>query len=516
MKTVKSAFNYPLSRFSVASLVTILSYGFSTVFSGLGIFNYIENMALPYSVKISGSILLTVIFSFSAFYCWKSFGRNKKRKCLRSKHLKSQNISTIQFVIGGTIASSLSVFTAFSAMIYWANGPAIQSALNSHTLKKVIHPIAQFEDRFEQLAMSMNSVSNYANHQSGIEGTQGQSCGPSEIGFGPIARLRAQHALESNKLVYNATSLADDANLLISQLAKVDSQFQVHSLYTSARKLVQDKRRKDIIQWASTTSKGYSGEGFFWEEKIRTCRDLDMVRKLDDLLLEAGKPIPIPEIVPVLRKATLADTMAINFTILAGTNDEATSSFSRGALLPYLIVAAILDLIGAISACSNGMQSATRLKKSELMELHRISWILENFIWTLPANKKGSNSKSALLVPHFGDIWKTRDAHYLVELLDLSPDPRKQLIPLELIHPGFEDLVERFRMMTGNATKVTVYPINSKNALRLIKEEKRAARLALEFDRYESEEYPSEVKAKASWRTKSEYSSDQNVHPFSR
>lgn len=494
-------------RFKLSLLVGIIALLFSTALSGNGVYESLEAANLSQYERLVISVPATFFITSLAFIFWRSFGTISRKKQYIAKRVGQPNVKSGHYFIGGVVMSSISIITAFAALLYINNQGAVQQALDMRVYAAITRPLLDLSSKYAAIASASEAVQDLSAKTSNIENKQGSTCGPSNgtpPGYGPIAKMREKHAGEAAVIAGKAKILSTSASQLVQKIYKAKNQNTVDNIFAEALKLAANPERALVRQKAETLFKGYQGGGFRLDGKLRFCPDPTMASSLAQVIEASKGKIDIPAIPPKRRDANIFDAFAVVFGIFLDHKSVEPAGLSLASIGPLLIFAIIIDITGAISAFSFGRSIIEGFTRKEREDFHRTSWMLENFVWVFPKNTKNSqgnltpvkNSDPPVLdhyffiVPYYGDDKKTKDALYLAARYGLAKDPERQLQPIDAMHSiASSAFVERFRFVSGQATHFTVYPINDEKTLHAMMTDKTYAINALGFDHIISDIY---------------------------
>lgn len=479
---------------ALPTVTAFVAFGLSTVLSGSGVFFSTEVFSVDLLVRIFLAASITFLITTSIYISIKRAGYIRASKKFNGiLHNRPTGYVALPLLVG-LIMMLISSATSFSAMAYLRYEPVLQSALDARANLVITNPLRRMASNFEDVAAEAVNVSNLAAQQSDVEATSGGTCGPSGVGEGPIARLRASHAVSLSELQAAALNVANKARSLTDTLTGRLTQAEITKIHTQAQALIVSPEHARMSRMINGLRDGYAGAGFYWEGQTRTCDDPVMVSALNQLLDVASVNIVLDPNPPTKLQATLFDAYAVFWGLLFRGDDA--NSDTMTSLPFFLCVAFFLDFAGALAAWRAGATLGATLTTREKDELHRHRWILQNFVWKFPTRKKPEDKPDAplmeeayLVVPHGGDGNKTDDAEKFAFAFGLHVDAARQFIPMDALPKAFAPFVDRLRLSSGSASSISIYPIEDQSTYDQIEQHKRLCALALWSNRVQSEEY---------------------------
>jgi hypothetical protein len=294
----------------------------------------------------------------------------------------------------------------------------------------------------------------------------------------------------------------------ISKLSVAKNQTTVVEEVEALRLLRGGSDLTTIGNEARALAIGYGDDGFIHDGQRIYCPDPKLQARFDQIatLVEDAPRLPLDT--PLRRDATIFDTFALLGDVLLGSASARAVGLHPAALVPFIALAVLFDLISAIGACSQGKIKARRLDPEEAVLHHKTLWILQHFFVLLPAPTRMRKDKSSPVLAYFvcpvverkgeGNPKYMKGCKYLIEHFDLSVDPDWQDCAIAEVDPVFAELSERWLFASGGATHFDVYPIETQEVLDEIIDMKRAATLLLGIDERKSQsEFPEFIKPKA-------------------
>lgn len=480
----------------LATITAFAALGMSTVLSGSGVFFSLEVFSLNAALRVIMAAAVTFLITASIYLAMRRAGfAAASRKFEGILHNRRSGFVVLS-IIFGLFMVTVSSTTSFSAMAFLRYEAAIQTSIDARANVAITDPLRAMATNYGVVAAEAGDVSVLAAYQSNIESASGGTCGPSEVGEGPIARLRASHAASLAVMNTAALTLAKDAQSLLGELSGGLSQSQIDDVHRRAQTLSLSPERARIDRLAVGMREGYAGSGFLWEGVRRSCDDPVMVAALDRLLAAAGAGVELDASAPTKIEATLFDAYAVFWDLLSSARVGTTDASTMTSLPFFMTIAFFLDAIGALAAWRTGVASGRTLTIHERDELHKHRWVLQNFVWKFPVRKSADNDGEEpvmelafLIVPHGGDGTKADDAEKFAFAFGLHVDAARQYIPMDALPKAFAPFTDRLRLSSGGATSITVYPIEDQKTYDQIERHKRLCALALWSDRSQSSVY---------------------------
>jgi len=482
-------------RLPVSEIAAFVALGISTILSGSGVYFSLDVFALNFffSLALAGSI--TFLITASIYICVRRAGYTRASSKFNGiLHNRKGGFFGVVLTFG-LLMMCVSSATSFSAMAYLRYEPTIQAEMDSRANQSVVEPLQDLAVTFGAIAIEASNVSALAAARSDLEASAGGTCGPTGAGEGPFARLRAGHAETLDDLNASALLVSRDASSLLGELSGVLTQSKIDAIHAKAQALVLSPDRQRIARTAESMRSGYSGTGFVWEGQTRFCDDEVMVAALDQLLTATSQSVALDPVAPTKLEATLFDAYAVFWAFLLGDESKSAKVTAMTSLPFFLGFALFLDAVGAFAAWKAGSASGRHLTAKERDELHKHRWILQNFVWKFPARKQDGDAdaplkeEAYLIVPHGGDGCKTDDAEKFAFAFGLHVDASRQFVSMAALPKAFRPFVDRLRLASGDATSISVYPIEDQATYDRLERHKRLCALALWSERARSNEY---------------------------
>lgn len=498
MKKFRELLHLVAARASIAGVIGVVALVLSTALSGSGIYFSLENTSLSGPAKVLTASVSTFLLTLLAFRFWLMAGRESTEARLRSGHAALAKKSARPFILVGLAMSSLSVFTATTALVFVSNRDGVQAMMNYSSFSGTIAPVNIFADSMAAVASSASRADALAAERSQREAAVGGTCGVSKPGVGPLTRMRAEHAASANTLADSAKVLNETAQRIAQRLVVASDQAVVDDLFSEARALRLDPRRLVVAEKAEELALGYNGRGFVYEGRRRMCPDPELAALFGEIETTARGVVNLPEQPPVRRNVKVFDAFAMVLPLLLDGTLGQSFGVSRATILPFVFFALLIDLVSLGGAWVHGAGKAVRMSEAEKRQLHRTAWVLRNFVWEFPPQEvfgavgepSGEECQAFIYVPIGGDPVRMRQAEFLTALFDLSIDPALQFEPLIARRKEFEPWVEMMSLASGGASHYAVYPIASQETYDRIMQMKRDALRALALMDLETSEFP--------------------------
>jgi hypothetical protein len=458
-----------ISGMSVAGVIGFLALTISTFLSGSGIYHSTSGTSLgqPERVLISG--IATLFITSLAFIFWMKAGHAVHERRLRKSQRALPKPSATGWFMAGVVMTVMSLLTAVTALLYMNNREGVQTMMNNAAFSGTVGPVNLLSDGMTDIALTAARADSLATSRSQVESAVGGTCGLSPAGAGPLTRMRAAHADQAGDIFTRATALSERARQISTNMITAQNQPRVEALFLEAVSLRLDPERLAIANAAESLKRGYGSEGFLFEGQRRYCPDPVLAALFGEIEASARNVIDLPPGAPVRRDVRIFDVFMLVLPILMDSEHGREVGITRGTILPFVIFALIVDFASLAGAWAHGAGNATRIKSSELEQIHKTAWILRNFVWEFPPLQDGNNSnnnsvgkaQAFVCVPLGGDPKRTHQAEYITALFNLSVDPEHQFEPLEARRLEFEPWVSQMRLAGGGATHYALYPIKS-------------------------------------------------------
>jgi hypothetical protein len=500
---------------TLTGLIGILALLASTYLSAKGIHYALAKADLDPSTRFAVSAFGTFLLTGLAFTLWMRVGRLVRARKIR--RAIGQGGSTIPMtsiwlaVLFSLAVTSLSVTTATVALTHINHHEAIQQLQNRQTFHEIIAPVETMTNALGSVARESENGARFAAERSEEERTVGNTCAPirpTRPGPGPVTDMRAAHAVEAEGLAERARSLAKAAQTHIAKLSTAENQQVVIEQVRALRSLRNGPELGDIAAQARSLSSGYGEIGFLQNGERIYCSDSALRDRFVTIgeLVDAVPNLPVDT--PIRREATIFDTFAMLNEVITGSSGARAVGLHPSALTPFVILAALFDLISAIGACAQGALSARRLDDEDA-KLHRQTlWIIEHFFVLLEPPSRMRKNQNNKVIAYFicpiveqeghGNPKYMKGCKYLIEHFNLNVEPHWQYCELDEVHPKFTGLKNRWRFASGGATHFDVYAVQTQEILDEILSMKRSATLLLGLDyQPKSADYPDFILPKA-------------------
>jgi len=484
---------------SLGGIIGGIAVLFSTALSGSGRFFSLEATTLPVVIRFLVASLATLFITALAFRFWMLGGKLRKQRRLRQSYKAlPQAGHPAPYLLGAATLMAASVITAMIALVYLNHRDAVQSLLNQETFSGTLEPVDALAAELAAIAILASQAEQMAAERSAIETERGGTCDNAPAGYGPRAILRSDHAGIAKQLSEQAEALSLDASRIVQQMVSAADQALIESLFAEAKALSFDRSRLEIASEADRLSRGYGGQGFLVEGRTISCPDAELAALFGQIADRAGQGIDLPGGAPTRQEATVFDAFGVVLPALITGEFGREVGLTRATLTPFLLFAALIDLVSMAGALSFGASRAVRITSDEVDQLHRTAWVLRNFFWEWPA--MGSDKETDLTkigegqafvyVPLGGNPERTHQAEYLVALLGLDVDPAYQFAPLTARRGEFSDWINQMILAGGGATHYAQYPVRDQPTLDRIKAMKREAVKALGMRKLDTVDFP--------------------------
>ncbi|MCK0095638.1 hypothetical protein MWU60_08655 [Yoonia sp. F2084L] len=457
------------AHMSVAGTIGILALTISTFLSGSGIYFSTAGTTLGQPERLAISGIATLFITSLAFIFWVKAGHAVHERRLRRSQRALPKPRATGWVFAGVLMTSMSLLTAITALLYMNNKDGVQAMMNNAAFSSTVGPVSVLSDGMTEIALTASQADALASNRSQVESAVGGTCGVSPAGAGPLTRMRAAHAEEAANIFRRATALSERARLISSNMIAAQSQARVEALFQDAVNLRLDPERLAIANAAEGLKRGYGTDGFLFEGRQRFCPDPVLATLFSEIETSARNVIELPSGAPVRRDVKIFDVFMLVLPVLMDGQQGREVGITRGTILPFVIFALLVDIVSLAGAWAHGAGNATRIKGSELEQIHKTAWILRNFVWEFPPLQDGSTSgkgtagksQAFVCVPLGGDPKRTHQAEYLTALFKLSVDAEHQFETLEPRRREFEPWVSQMRLAGGGATHYALYPVKS-------------------------------------------------------
>lgn len=460
-----SLINSIAQRFSVWALAALLAFSISTVSTGYGAFvSLVETTGAPKAAVAFAAAAASSFISLLGFVVWRKFG-----VMLR---LRGYAVAAGLLVAGATLTLTSIAFSS-GGIVYWTQNDGLRARLATEAAKNVVLPLSEFSDRVGRIHSLTDAVSQLANRKASIEASQGGTCGGLPVaGAGPLTRLRAQQSADAAQVSTAARGLQEETLLLMAKLSSNPSQAALTDAYRQARLLNNDRRMIEVRSWAQEMNRNLTNGQFFWEGAIRSCPDSELQTIVSALVGEIDRQIDLPTTVPVIVEPDLFYSMrvAVDGAISGLRGTTGTHRSDSFAVLPIILLAALIDVVGLLSAAAIGRRPEV-ITGGDLSYRHRLRWHLNALRWD-------SGDKCYLVVPLNGEDGISIEANNIAVRYNLRRIPGMTGISAEEISEINPYEAQRLQAVSGGASRFTGYAFNDA----LIAEWKNLERL-LRFDR---------------------------------
>jgi hypothetical protein len=486
------------TRLTVAGLIGGIALIASTLLSGSGIYFSLSGSAMSEPARLAVSSVSTLFLTLLAFWFWMQAGRASRERQLRKGQPALPQPRLWMHVAGGMVMSLLSILTATTALVYLGNRDGVQALMNQTAFAATIEPVARLAADMAAIASEASMADRIAAQRSQREAADGGTCGNSPKGTGPLTRMRAAHAAAASDIAARAEKLSREATGINRALITARDQTAVNALFLDAVALGTHADRLAIAMEADALARGYAGQGFWFEDRQRNCRDEELAQLFARIAASASGVAELPTQPPLRREVRIFDAFAVTIPVLLDEDHGRAVGINRATILPFVLFTVLIDLVSLAGAIGHGSSLARRLSDKERAQLHRTAWVLRNFLWEFPVPAAGAPAESTdpepcqafIFVPKGGNPERTRQAEYLAALFDLSVAPAFQFEPLIARRKEFEPWVEQMRLASGGATHYAIYPIKDQKIYARIMEMRRDALRALALTPIDGSELP--------------------------
>lgn len=452
-------------RANIWSLTAMLAFSISTLSTGYGAFVSLSQTTLaPNAAVAVAAGAASTFISLLAFVAWRTCGGVFRM----GKYVTAVLILTV-----GLAISLTSVAFSGGGILFWTQKGALQSHLAVTAATTVSRPISAFADRLSQIETATTLLNQYASQRSSVEAAVGGTCSaPAIVGAGPLTRMRAKHASDAALHAGTAQTLQRDAIGVLALVSSAQNQTEVGSAYAQARTIVNDGRLSTIRHWAVGLQRQLVAGQFFFEGATRACPDPEMLALVRQVISELNVPVSLPDTVPVVADPDLFRTIEIAVSQVVGRfsrGDELASQLSF-SIVPILLIATLIDLVGLVSAIAIGRQPEV-IAGGDLSYRHRLRWHLNSLRWD-------SGDKSYFIVPLDGDAAVSIEAVNIAIRYGLARVPGMTGMSEKEISAINSYEAQRLKAVSGGATRFTGYLFNET----LLEEWRNVERL-LKFDK---------------------------------
>lgn len=461
-------------------LLFVLSvFSFITTFTGLKIYSpETTNMqSLAFLVAIVLMIQSGLIYSMMRFFKSYSFG------------MKTTWLATYVLLMG------ISVFCSYA---YWYQFIASEShgfSAFSVQLEKAKDKASKLGAVFEAITTATTKLSNYSTKTSGIEKSQGGTCGISNPGYGNRTRFRlfeakafkdlAKETAELDQILNNHLNILQGLqyNAQTSEAVKqVEQRFNAE--VQDINRLMSGSRLGDIKETLVRHKAERSSFSFYFEGKNRvvSCPDATIERKARLLIDEIDQLKPLPAVTlfnpnnqkKVMERALFVFSHLPAYVLNQQATKQSTDMIEQNDVMPILIAVLIDSAIlfvgfldgqagrrraflsknfkGAFFSVNDFIKISQVFKFNDLrtsLSLHHYQINHHKHLYIIPINFAGDDNESSELFALFSSL----ENHRRLE----AP---LQNVPFRLFP---ESLRQRFTDHYGNACEqlfFKVYPLN--------------------------------------------------------
>lgn len=502
-------------KVSMTGFIGILALFASTYLSAKGIHYALSKADIAEEVRLAVSVFGTFLLTGLAFTLWMRVGKTFRERKIRSAIGQGGSAipitSLVMAALFALFITMMSVTTATVALTHINHQKAIQQLQNRQTFREVIAPVEAMNVSLAEVAAVAERAAALAAARSDEERDFGNTCAPARPtrpGPGPVTSMRANHASEAATLATEARQLSEAAQGHIAKLSAAKDQAAVVAQVDALRALRSGGELNTIGNGAQGLAKGYDDGGFVIGGQHILCSDPELQARFLEIEAFIDSVPNLPLDTPIRRDATIFDTFALLGDVLLGSSSARAVGLHPAALLPFIALAILFDMISAIGACSQGKLKARRLDSEEATLHRKTLWILEHFFVLLPAPKRLRGDKINPVLAYFicpiverkgaGNPKYMKGCKYLIEHFELVVDPEWQDCEIAEIDPTFTEMGDRWLFASGGATHFDVYPIESKGVMDEIIDMKRAATLLLGIDEdTRPTEFPDFIKPRA-------------------